>query len=45
MFETDGVTSEPAARAEWQAMTALAPTYAGIAIDETFSNASVSLAR
>ncbi|MDH7974450.1 ABC transporter substrate-binding protein [Sphingomonas sp. AR_OL41] len=42
MFETDGVMPEAAARAEWQAMTALAPKYAGVAFDETFTNMFVS---
>ncbi len=42
MFETDGTMPEAAARAEWQAMTALAPKYAGVAFDETFTNAFVS---
>jgi NitT/TauT family transport system substrate-binding protein len=45
MFETDGVMPEPAARAEWQAMTALAPKYGAIAFNETFTNAFVSRAR
>lgn len=42
MFETDGMMREAAARAEWQAMTALAPRYAGIAFTETFTNAFMS---
>lgn len=42
MFGTDGMMPEVAARAEWQAMTALAPKYAGVAFDETFTNAFVS---
>jgi NitT/TauT family transport system substrate-binding protein len=44
MFETDGMMPEPAARAEWQAMAALAPKYAGIAFTETFTNAFISRA-
>jgi NitT/TauT family transport system substrate-binding protein len=39
MFETDGMTPPDAAKAEWQAMTALTPAYGAIAIDETFTNA------
>jgi NitT/TauT family transport system substrate-binding protein len=45
MFETDGVMPEAAARAEWQAMIALAPKYRTIVFGETFTNAFVSRAR
>jgi NitT/TauT family transport system substrate-binding protein len=42
MFETDGVMPEAAARAEWEAMTALAPKYGAIAFGETFTNGFLS---
>lgn len=45
MFETDGVTPEAAARAEWQAMTALAAKYGEIAFADTFTNRFVGNAR
>ncbi len=45
MFETDGVMPEAAARAEWQAMVALAPRYGKIAFAETYTNAFLPHAR
>ena len=45
MFETDGKMPESAARAEWQAMAALAPKYGGIAFAQTFTNVFVRRAR
>jgi len=45
MFETDGAMPEAAARAEWRAMTALAPKYGKIAFADTFTNRFVGSAR
>ena len=45
MFETDGRLSEPAARAEWQAMTALTPKYGRIDFAATYTNRFVDAAR
>jgi NitT/TauT family transport system substrate-binding protein len=45
MFETDGVMPEAAARAEWFAMTALAPKYGAISFGQTFTNRFVDHAR
>lgn len=45
MFETARGMPEGAARAEWQAMTALAPKYGMIAFGETFKNGVITHAR
>jgi NitT/TauT family transport system substrate-binding protein len=44
MFETDGRISVPAARAEWQAMTALTPKYGRIDFAATYTNRFVDAA-
>jgi NitT/TauT family transport system substrate-binding protein len=44
MFDSDGRTSEAAARAEWRAMTALTPKYGRIDFAATYTNRFVDAA-